>query len=98
MKANNERTSRGYSVYARGGQWILVFKDESATAKKKWREHRIPKSEASTEKQAERYAERVVAELRRIRSEDATRPPTQQPSVHGPSIRDLADKWLDLRD
>jgi integrase len=96
--SSNEGTSRGFSVYARGGQWILSFKDDAATGKK-WREHRIPKAEANTEKRAEKYAERFIRELHKIRAQGAPAGAVSRaPSVHGPTIRDLADKWLLLRD
>jgi integrase len=95
----DENTSRGFSVYARGGQWIISFKDER-TAGKKWREHRIPKTEATTEKQAEKYAARFVEELQKVRAEGQPARTGARPKVTagGVTIRDLAERWLNLRD
>lgn len=89
--------ARGWSVYCRDGQWILSFKDERARGKKKWKEHRIPREIARTEKQAERYS---TAWLSEYRAQLGDRPAALVEVVEDvkPTIRSLADDWIDLRD
>jgi hypothetical protein len=52
-----------FSVYVRHGQWIVSYKDARALGKK-WREHRIAKSLASTKEQAQKYATQFVSQVK----------------------------------
>lgn len=62
-----KQTTKGWSVYLRGEQWVISYKDERAPGRK-WFEHRIARVDAKTEIQAKQYAERFVKALSTYRT------------------------------
>jgi hypothetical protein len=88
----NEKNDRGWNLYERGdGQRVLQYR----TAPGKWRETRVPR-EHRTERAAERYALTWIHEYRKNLGERPALPP--EADEDRPTIRRLADRWLDLGD
>ena len=83
------KNERGWNLYPRDGQWILSHK-VSGDAKKKWREHRVPR-DIRTRRDAERYA---ATWIDAYRSADPAAPAA---AAEKPvTIRSLAEDWLSL--
>ena len=86
--------SLGWNVYQRAdGRRVLQFRDGPRGAP--WKEHRIP-AEYRTERQAERYAAAWLDEYRK-RVGERPEAPVEPPVDKGPTVRELAPKWLNLR-
>ena len=88
---NNE--PRQFFVYRRkdSAGWICRFKDDAG----KWRDHRCP-PEARTKRDAQIYSRTWLAEMDRL-GQRPEAPVTPKPD-RGPTLRDLRDKWIALRD
>jgi integrase len=91
---NGPHEDRGWNIYRRkGGQHVLQFR--TGPRGSEWRETRIPR-EHHTEKQAERYALAWLAEYRKMAGTQAGL--AEPDEVKSPTIRSLADAWVDLCD
>lgn len=87
------RKLKGWFVYSRrdSAGWILRYLDESTRT---WRDHRVPK-EFTAKRQAEAYAAAWLAELKRLGERPEV--PVVPKADKGPTIRDLRDKWIEMR-
>jgi hypothetical protein len=75
---------------ARAEQFVLSYRLETG----EWREHRIPR-EFRHRRDAERYAAAWLDEMKK--NGDRPLVPVAAPPDRGPTIRELAPRWLDLR-
>lgn len=91
---NGPHEDRGWNIYRRkDGQHVLQFR--TGPRGSEWRETRIPR-EHRTEKRAERYALAWLAEYRKMAGTQAVL--AEPDEVKSPTIRSLADAWIDLCD
>jgi integrase len=84
------KDERGWNLFRRGdGQWVLQYR----TAPGNWSETRVPR-EHGAERAAEQYARVWLDEYTK---QVAERPIVNKIADERPTIRDLAEKWLELR-
>lgn len=85
-------TSHGWSIAPklRDGQYLLKYKDPRSGA---WRQHRMP-VEVSTRRDAERYAKRWYETFKAELEKPSA---LAIPRDNGPTVAELANKWLVLR-
>ncbi len=82
------RRTKGYSLFSRkdSGRWVLSH----AIAPNKWKQVALP-TEIASRAEAERWVREHLAEVRRLG------PPPPSLCAGGPTIRELAPRWLELR-
>ncbi len=85
------KEARGWNIYQRGdGQHVLQYRVTAGV----WKETRIPR-EHRTERAAERWA---LAWLHEYRKGVGDRPVLAEVDDERPTVRELAEKWLELVD
>jgi integrase len=86
MKGRNDR---GWNVYRRGDGTLCI---QFRVASGKWRDRRIPRDAARTERQAEKWA---AGNVERLRAGEPTTPKVAVPELV--RVRDLEDRFLEIR-
>lgn len=84
------KQDHGWTVYQRrnDGAWCISFR----VAVGDWKDRRIPRDKAHTERQAEKWAR---ANVERLRAGEPTTPKPEAPAVV--RVRDLEGRFLEIR-